>query len=180
MKNRKTCCVTGPREDRIAAGNEKMARKELEEKIRRLITYDVVSCFMIGMEPGVNQWAAEIVLKLKEKYPAVRLNCVLSCETLADEWAEAQRDRFYGVMELCDEELMLQGAYTADCERKRDEYIVRHSDFVLAVWDGVDISSTGYILSLARRSGKEIKTISAADYSTEKQEPEMTGQAFST
>lgn len=159
MPNSKICCVTGPREDRIAAGNEKMIRKELEETIRRLITYDDVGCFTIGMEPGANQWAVEIILRLKEEYPAVRLNCVLSCETLADEWTEPQRDHFYDVMEHCDEELMLQGAYTTDCERKRDEYIVRRSDCVLAVWDGVDISSTGYILLLARRSGKEIKII---------------------
>lgn len=180
MVKSKTCCLTGPREDRIASGNEKMIRKELEDKIRKLITYDDVSCFYVGMESGVNQWAAEIVLRLKEEYPAVRLTCVLSCEALADEWTEPQRDHFYDVMERCDEELMLQGAYTADCERKRDEYIIRRSDFVLAIWEGVDISSTGYLLSLARRSGKEIETISPSSYSTEKQEPEMTGQVFST
>lgn len=160
MTNGRTCCVTGPRGEQLPPDiRESTIKKKLEAEIRGLITYDDVSCFYIGMEPGVCQWAAEVILKLKKDYPSIKLHCVLSCETLANDWTEPQRDRFYTVMEHCDEEWTLQGAYTADCERKRVQYIIRRSDVVLAVWNGVEISHAGYALLLARTAGKEIRRI---------------------
>lgn len=160
MQKSRTCCVTGPCAERLPSGiGEHAIKQKLEAEIRTLITYEGITSFCIGMEPGVCQWAAEVVLQIKKEFPRLKLNCLLSCETLADDWTEPQRDRFYSVMEHCDEEWMLQGAYTPDCERKCARYIVRYSDMVLAVWDGVEISKTGYMLLLARAAGREIRLI---------------------
>lgn len=160
MQKGNTCCVTGPRAEYLPPGaTERGIKKKLEAEIRKLVTYDGVTGFYVGMEPGVCQWAAEVILQLKNIFPGIKLHCVLSCETLADNWTEPQRDRFYAVMEHCDEEWMLQGAYTPDCERRCARYLIRHNDLLLAVWNDVEISGAGYALHLAQAAGKEIRLI---------------------
>lgn len=155
MQKGKNCCITGP--ERLPDGiGEKCVREKLETEIRRMVTYEGITCFYIGMCPGICQWAAEMVLQMKKECPSVKLRCVLSCETLADDWTEPQRDRFYTVMEHCDEELMLQGAYTSDCEKTCAKFLVKHCESLLAFWDGVEISSTGMALLYARREEREI------------------------
>ena len=158
MQREKACCIAGPEylPDGIA---EEWVRKKLGSEICRMVTYEAISSFYVGMRPGVCQWAAEAVLRVKKDYPSVRLKCVLSCETLADEWTEPQRDRFYSVMEHCDEELMLQGAYTSDCERKCAKFLANRCDTFLAFWDGTEISATGMALLYARRENCEINLI---------------------
>jgi uncharacterized phage-like protein YoqJ len=158
MQKEKVCCIAGP--EQLPVGiDEEWVKQRLEAEIRRMVTYEGVTCFYIGMRPCICQWAAEIVLQLKKEYPSVKLKCVLSCETLANDWTELQRDLFYAVMEHCDEELLLQGEYTSDCEKACAKFLVKRCTSVLAVWDGVEIGNTGMILLYARREGREIRLI---------------------
>lgn len=158
MQKENACCIAGP--EHLPNGiTEEWVRKKLDSEIRRMVTYEAVNCFYVGMRPGVCQWAAETVLRVKKDYPSVRLKCVLPCETLADDWTEPQRDRFYDVMEHCDEELMLQGAYTSDCEKKCAKFLARRCAAFLAFWDGTEICATGMALLYARRENCEINLI---------------------
>lgn len=158
MQKEKACCIAGP--ERLPDGvNEEWVRKKLDSEIRRMVTYEAIDSFYVGMRPGTCQWAAETVLRVKKDYPSVRLKCVLACETLADDWTESQRDRFYDMMEHCDEELMLQGAYTSDCEKSCAKFLAKRCEVLFAFWDGTEISATGMALLYARREDREIHLI---------------------
>lgn len=54
---------------------------------------------------------------------------------------------------------MLQTAYTPDCMKKRNRYMVDSSAFVLAVWDGTLRSGTGQTARYARELGRKITII---------------------
>ena len=45
--------------------------------------------------------------------------------------------------------------------KRKKEYMVSHSDFVLAVWDGIARNGTGQTIRYARKQGRGIAIIHA-------------------
>lgn len=113
---------------------------------------------LYGTDLGVGQFAAEIILDLKKQYPGITLECVISSEKQVEYWLVAQRERYFTIVEQCDAEILLQHHYTKDCKRKRMEYMVNQSDYILAVWNGRP-GDTRNLLSLAHSKGKPVVVI---------------------
>lgn len=51
---------------------------------------------------GVDCWAAEIVLTMREKNPALKLHCVLPHEGQADRWSDSARERYHSILKQAD------------------------------------------------------------------------------
>ena len=87
-----TCAFTGHRPHKFPwKGNEADPRctalKEvLAEQITTLAGAGVTEYFSGGAD-GVDCWAAEIVLSLREKNSALKLRCILPHEGQADRWS---------------------------------------------------------------------------------------------
>ena len=64
-KRTQRCCFTGHRPEKLSLP-ESEVKAELEKEIRLAIA-DGINVFITGMAPGVDIWAAEIVLDLREK-----------------------------------------------------------------------------------------------------------------
>lgn len=133
-------------------------KEQLEKIIRDLIVNYNVTYFISGMALGIDVYAAEIVLKLKKEFPIIKLEAAIPCETQAVKWKEADRDRYYSIIEKCDKETMLQAHYTADCMQKRNKYMVDNSKYVIAVWDGRP-SGTGSTVRYAKEQGRLVYVI---------------------
>lgn len=71
---------------------------------------------------------AEGVLRLQKEHPCIFLECVLPYETVANDWDEESRDRFFRVMEHCGRETLLQTKYTAAAMEQLEAYIRSHAD----------------------------------------------------
>lgn len=161
---KKTVCFTGHRPQTITYLWDESSLKSfaLKSKIKKSIVYLIkekgVTHFISGMAIGVDMIAAEIVLDLKKKYPNITLECAIPCETQANQWSEKYRDRYFSIIEMSDKETLLQTHYTADCMHKRNRYMVDHSDYVIAVWDGSP-SGTGKTVMYAKEKNKEILQI---------------------
>ena len=117
--------------------------------------------FISGMAQGVDMYAAEIVLELKEQYPQITLECAIPYERQAVRWPAALRERYFSIAERCDKETMLQRQYTRDCMKKRNQYMVDCADVVLAVWNG-EPSGTGQTVWYAKEKGKLVWRIDPA------------------
>ena len=111
--------------------------------------------FISGMALGIDTYAAEIVLDLKSQFPFITLECAIPCETQAAKWSERYRNRYFGIVERCDKETMIQRHYSSDCMQKRNRYMVENADFVLAVWDGSP-SGTSMTVTYAHSLGKPV------------------------
>ena len=129
--------------------------------VRRLIQEQGVTHFISGMALGVDMYAAEIVLELKEQYPQITLECAIPYERQAVRWPAALRERYFSIAERCDKETMLQRQYTRDCMKKRNQYMVDCADVVLAVWNG-EPSGTGQTVWYAKEKGKIVWRIDPA------------------
>lgn len=160
-----TCCFTGHRPQGLPFQTDEShpdcvkLKALLRQEIVRLITEECVTHFITGMALGVDLMAAEIVLELKREYPQITLESAIPCEEQAIKWTVEQRERYYNIAEKCDKETMLQLAYTRDCMKKRNRYMVDNSAFVLAVWDGTFRSGTGQTVRYARELCKKVTVI---------------------
>ena len=161
MKEKKVCCFTGHRPQKLSFGfNEEDERcvqlkQAIMEQSEKLITQCRVTHFIVGMALGVDIYSAEIVLMLKQKYPQITLECAIPCETQCEKWSEPMCDRYFDIVMNCDEETMLQRHYTKDCMQKRNQYMVDKSDYVIAVWNGKP-SGTGNTVRYAESKGKTV------------------------
>ena len=160
----KNCAFTGHRPKSLPFGyNEsepecRRMKDRLRETVEKLITEEGVIHFISGMAMGVDMYAAEEVLALKEKYPHITLECALPCETQAEKWSEDMRVRYFGIIEKSDKETLLQNRYTNDCMMKRNRYMVDKCDVLVAVWNGKK-SGTANTVNYALATGKRVIVI---------------------
>ena len=82
----------------------------------------------------------------------------IPCETQAEKWSEALRDRYFDIASKCDKETLLQQRYTPDCMHKRNRYMVDQADYIIAVWNGKP-SGTGKTVQYAQQQGKPVRVI---------------------
>ena len=79
-----TCAFTGHRPKGLGYPESDERCAALKEKLRSLIIRMIeekgVTHFISGMAQGVDMYAAEIVLELKEKYPQITLECAIPYE----------------------------------------------------------------------------------------------------
>lgn len=162
MNEIKTCCFTGHRPQKLPFGyNEEDERcielkENLKKEIIRQIEENGVTHFITGMALGLDMFAAEAVLELKETYENITLEAAIPCENQCSKWAENLRDRYFSIAEHCDRETLLSTQYTRDCMHKRDRYMVDNSEVIIALYIEGTPGGTKYTVDYARKKGKEI------------------------
>lgn len=138
------CMFTGHRPKGLPFGyNERDSRcKKLKKALKKLILSKMqnenVTTFLSGMALGTDMFAAEIVLKLKEKFRDITLTAILPCRTQAARWNNEAIARYENILAKCDKVIVLQDEYTPSCMNKRNLYMVEHSDCAIAVWSGTE------------------------------------------
>ena len=138
------CMFTGHRPKGLSFGyNERDSRcKKLKKALKKLILNKIqeknTTAFLSGMALGTDIFAAEIVLKLKEKFRDITLTAILPCRTQAARWNKEAITRYEHILAKCDKVIVLQEEYTSSCMHKRNLYMVEHSDCAIAVWSGTE------------------------------------------
>ena len=118
-----------------------------------------VTDWLSGMALGVDLWAAEMVLDLKKKNPALRLHCILPCEGQELKWPASEQEQYHSILRQADEVVYVNRAYHSDCMLERNRYMVEHSSVLLAVYNGKWRSGTAATMRYAQKMGREIIVI---------------------
>ena len=163
MKRELTCCFTGHRPEKLGFEKGGAAETELKNRISgailRLIQERNARHFISGMALGVDTYAAQSVLKLKEIYPDITLECAVPCRGQEKRWKKEDREVYAGILARADKVTVLQERYTAFCMQLRDAYMVENADLVLAVWDGSSAGGTAYTVRCAEKRGRPVIVI---------------------
>lgn len=134
MEKAKTCCIIGGTNKKTDTDNpQEQFMWWIKGEILRLYRQGVRT-FLCGMAAGTETGAAEAVLALRDgTLPDLWLAGVLAWEERTNDWSESDRDRFFAVMERCDEEIMLQTTYTEGALERQREYLLQNSEYRLIV-----------------------------------------------
>lgn len=106
--------------------------KDLESAIIRLIEQGVVF-FGAGGALGFDMLAEETVLRLKERYPHIKLILVLPCppEQQTLKWNLEQRRHYFDILNKADKVRVLADTYTNSCMLDRNRHLVDNSGHLI-------------------------------------------------
>lgn len=166
----KICCFTGHRPKKFSFRyNENhpdcrklknLLREEIEKAIQNGYDY-----FISGMALGVDMWAAEIVLELQEKYPHIRLEAAIPCANQERMWPSRSQQRYNQIKQKAQVlHFVSSEAYQRELMLKRDDYMVKKSDLLIAVYDGTP-GGTGHTFKQAKKKPMNIVRINPKDFS---------------
>ena len=144
------CCFTGHRPSKLNIPEKRLAAL-LEAEIIRAIDSGHTT-FITGMAKGVDLIAAEIVLHLQKHDPRLKLICALPHPGFGQHWGGGWTERFQRVLAEADLERTICPAFSYGSYQTRNEWMVRHSDMVIAVFNG-EPGWTKNTLDFAKRSG---------------------------
>ena len=125
----KVACFSGHRK---LPQNCTQLTADLEASIVSLIERGVVF-FGAGGALGFDMLAEETVLRLKERYPHIKLILVLPCppEQQTLKWNLEQRRRYFDILNKADKVRVLADTYTNSCMLDRNRHLVDNSGHLI-------------------------------------------------
>lgn len=152
-------CVTGHRPDKLYGYDLTDPRWQdlkniFKEKLIEMKCTNAIS----GMALGVDTIFALAVLELKKEGHPLQLHCALPCPEQCKKWNHVDIVRYREILMEAKTVKVVADHYEADVMQKRNEYMVDHSDIVLAVWNGKK-SGTENCIKYAEKMGKKVEYI---------------------
>lgn len=152
---KKTCCFTGHRE--IPGQAQKKIAENLEKTVTELIDKGYLY-FGAGGAYGFDALAAQTVLKLKKRYPNIKLILVLPCRTQTRRWRASDVEEHERIKAQADKVVYTSQEYTRDCFHKRNRHLVDHSS-VCVCYLTKTTGGTDYTVSYARLKGLDVLNV---------------------
>lgn len=150
------CCFTGHRPEKLDRPEAEVI-EGLKKEIRTAMT-DGFRTFISGMARGVDLWAAEIALTLRDEGAAIWLICASPYKGFESRWSREWQERYRRVMEQADLVRFICPGYSRNCFQRRNEWMVDHSARVIAVYNGRP-GGTRNTVEYARGRGVPIKIL---------------------
>lgn len=155
--NNMKMCVTGHRPNKLYGYDLTDDRWiALKEDFKQILIENKCDEAITGMTLGVDTIFAYAVLELKEDGHDIKLHCAVPCRNFSGKWNIYDRVKYRNIISLADTvKLVSDEEYKPYLMQKRNEYMVDHSDKVIAVWDGSK-SGTKNCIDYAKKVGKDI------------------------
>lgn len=157
----KTCAFTGHRPQNLpwqfneADKNCLKLKQILNQQISQLAKNGFTD-FLSGMALGSDTWAAEAVLNLRKKNPALKLHCILPCKTQAEKWPVSEQERYQKILAQADSIFFTSRNYHPNCMLERNRFMVEKARLLLAVYNGQPHSGTAAAVRHAQRLSCDI------------------------
>lgn len=144
------CCFTGHRP-------QKLSRSEIEIKrdLERAITGTIdkgCHTFITGMAYGVDIWAGEIVVRLRQENPNLHLIAAVPFPGFESRWSNEWKRAYADLLEKADLVRYICPSYNAGAYQRRNEWMVDHSAYLIAVFNG-EPSGTKNTIDYATKCG---------------------------
>lgn len=149
------CCFTGHRPEKLNLP-EQAVISALEREIRSAIS-DGFHVFITGMARGVDIWAAEIVLRIRDRQQLpVKLICASPYEGFELGWRQDWKMRYNRIIKDADLIRFISPGYDKGCFQRRNIWMVNHSARVIAVFNG-EPGGTRNTIEYAKNHGVCVK-----------------------
>ncbi len=162
-----SCAFTGHHPMRFPFGYDE--EDDLCLRIRNAMLVQILALYENGVtdfysdcEVGPSMWGAELVIRLMEKCPRLRLFCILPFEEQATKWTPELRERYFVILEKSTSNHLVSTRPTRDCRARCNRYLVDRAGFIIAVYQNGEVAhleSAAHLITYARRKGRGIITI---------------------
>jgi uncharacterized phage-like protein YoqJ len=167
-KSTLSCAITGHRPARFKFGYNE--HYKLCVKIKKALAAEIKACyekggrrFWVGGAIGVDTWAAEILLELKqqERYKDIELYIAIPFPDYDAKFDAKQKARCRDILKGCTGSVVVSPVYSPDAYKKRNYYMVDHAECLIAVYDNnKEIrSGTGMTAHYAQKKGLPMRFI---------------------
>lgn len=151
-----TCCFTGHRH--IPEADREKIKHRLETVITSLYQRGV--CYYgAGGALGFDTLAAQAVLRLRERYPALKLILVLPCLDQTKGWRPEDIAVYNQIKAGADKVVYTSQTYTPGCMHKRNRYLVDNSGTCVCCLTK-QTGGTAYTVQYAKSHGLNIIDLS--------------------
>ena len=150
-----TACFTGHRS--IPLMQRGTVRKKLEKTVRGLIGKGY-RYFGAGGALGFDTMAADVILRLRNEFPDIKLILVLPCKTQVDRWSEKDRKIYEKQKAAADKVIYVSETYYNGCMLVRNRRLVDNSSVCVAYLTHAG-GGTAYTVRYAEKSGVPVISI---------------------
>lgn len=149
----RSCAFTGHRPERLSIPEERVV-SWLEDKIEEAVANGYTD-FISGMQRGVDIWAAEIVLRLRDSNPELLLVAASAFEGMEDGWSKDWKERYERIIDAADEVYYIGDRPGRRAFFERNEWMVDNASRLIAVYNGAP-GGTQKTIEYAERRGREV------------------------
>jgi len=124
----------------------------------KILYQNGVTRFLTGCKPGIDIWAAEIVVSLMERYSNIELICIISSEERELHRSHRLCERYSTILNNSTSTILLNTQFTEDFYETQTRYLIAHADILLTIdnpeWRNKSI--IGQMVTDAHQKGKVI------------------------
>lgn len=156
----KTIAFTGHRPSRLIwKYNENSIQcRNFKNKLYFILEKEIIENkvyqFLTGMALGIDMIMAEIIIKLKEKYP-IKLIAVIPYQNQTEKWKLESVEKYNSILNQCDNKIIISQTFSYDSIYKRNEYLVDNCDYLYAFYTG-GTGGTKYTIDYAKKLNKKV------------------------
>lgn len=162
---KKTCTFIGFNSNKLSAcwdcedKNGISLRNYLKGEIEKQVIEQNISYFICGVGSEGDMYIAETILEIKKRYPHIILEVVINYETQVSRWREADRNRYYDIIEKSDKETMFHRAYSVGCWIKCNYYMIDQANTIFVAFN----PSNGVVCKMIKYAKDQSKTVNLID-----------------
>ncbi len=135
LRREHRCSFSGHRPEKINVSEGKVIRA-LKKEIERAIA-DGYTTFISGMARGVDIWAAEIILRKRQKNKELRLVCAIPFKGIESLWDESWKMKFRDILSQADYIKYFSDCFTGSyIYMERNKWMIDRSTRLIAVFNG--------------------------------------------
>lgn len=150
MEKSTTVCFTGHRKLPTGESLDRL-QTHLYTAVETVIV-DGYDTFLFGGCYGFDLLAASVVLSLRQNHPHIKLHAAIPYEEQPLCWTELQRESYFHIMAQCEQVVILQPHFDRLCYKKRNQYMVDHSNRVIVYQTKNPRSGTAQTVGMAQKA----------------------------
>ena len=165
----KRCAFTGHRPKSFAWDYEDKSNPKHIDYLRRMeyfiehaILHNQAEYFLCGSAMGADTDFAEAVIRLRQKYPHIRLEIAEPYPSYGESYAEANKARYRAIIQQADKVHNASQKFTPWCISTRNRYLIDHADMLIAAWNGLEEGGTYNTVKYAQKKKKPIRYLGLA------------------
>jgi len=163
-----SCAITGHNPQRFKFKYNEQAqlcqaiKAALERQVKDLYSIGV-RLFYVGCAVGVDTWAAEIILDLKQQaeFAEIELFCAVPFPDHSVKFTDGQKKRLQHILSNCTQQEIISRKYSPVAYKRLNYFMIDNSQYLIAVYDQdrSDRSGLGQMVNYAVKSKLEISII---------------------